>query len=345
MPFPASKLNILIRPAAAAAAAFAVAYIFVMIAGGAPGAAAGALLEGAFGGRYAVADTLNRASLLFIAGLAVAVAFRGGILNIGAESQILAGASAAVVAGRLVDGWPGFAAVSALLAAAAAAGGACAAIAAALKRYCSVPEVLSTILLNFIFLQTVSWLVRGPLAETAHALPQSDRVADAAMFPRVFFDTSLHGGFLLACALAPLSWFYLFRTAGGLRLRAVGEGPRAARVAGFAVARIEFTTFLASGALAGTAGGMLVAGHTGRLYDNISCGLGYVAIAVALLGKLHPFGVAAAALFFGALDSGAAEMQRSAGVSNALALVVQAATVLAILAFDRFAGAARAEAA
>jgi simple sugar transport system permease protein len=197
-----------------------------------------------------------------------------------------------------------------------------------------VPEVLSTILLNFAAAQLVSWLVRGPIQESARAYPQSDPIAPAAMLTRLAPPYSFHAGTLLALAAVPLLGLYLFRTASGFRLRSVGLGAEAARYAGFRPARIAAGALVASGAIAGLAGGVQVAGLTGRLYADLSGGMGYLAIAVALLGRLHPAGVAAAALLFGALDAGAAEMQRSAGVSAALAQVVQAAALGAVAVLE-----------
>lgn len=336
------KWNLLFRPAAAVAAALLSALVFVAIAGGSPAGAAHALLLGAAGDRYSIADTLARATPLLVSGLAMALAFRAGAINIGAEGQIIAGAAAGVLAGLQCESLPAWLAIPFVMIAAAAGGALVAGFAAALRYYRNVPEVLSTILINFLMLEFVSWLVRGPMKERSNANPQSDPMAASAMLPRVLEGTSLHAGLFIALAAAPAVWFYLFRTSAGFRLRATGENARAARFAGFATERIVVITFLQSGALAGLTGGLLAAGSTGRLYANISGGIGYVAIAVALLGKLHPFGIALAALFFGALDSGAAEMQRTAGVSYALALVVEAASVLTVLALDHAARARRA---
>lgn len=330
-------MNVVLRAACAVASALIVSFVFVAIAGGDPSAAARAFLAGAVGDPYAISQTLARATPLLVSGLAVALAFRAGVFNIGAEGQMTAGASAAVFVGLQLEGVPAPIAITAVLLASAAGGAAAASIAALFRALRGVPEVLTTILLNFIFAQFVSWLVRGPLKERSGANPQSDSIAASAMLPRLLESTSLHSGFLLAIAAVPIFWFFLYRTAAGFRLRAAGEGPRAARFAGFSINKITNFSLVASGALAGLSGGMLVSGHTGRLFSNISGGAGYVAIAVAMLGNLHPFGIAAAALFFGALEAGAGEMQRSAGVSNSLALVVEAASLLAILILNDFA--------
>ncbi len=325
------------RALAALAAAFAVGALFVAASGADLVVTARALAHGAFGDAYAIAETLTRATPLLLAGLAVAVAFRAGALNIGAEGQILGGASAAVAAGLCLHGAPSLLAIPAVLLAAAVGGALVAGIAAALRRWRAVPEVLSTILLNFVMVQAVSWLVRGPLQESARAYPQSDPMAASAMLPRLLGSTRLHAGTPIALAVAVLAALLLFRTAAGFRLRAVGLGPAAARFAGFFPERVVAGALVLSGAVAGLAGGVEVAGLTGRLFENLSGGIGYVAIAVALLGRLHPAGVVAAALLFGALDSGAAEMQREAGVSASLAQVIEATALAGVLGADHFA--------
>lgn len=320
--------------AAAMLAAIAVGSSVIFAAGADPGDVLAAVVRGAFGDLYAIGETLTRATPLLLAGLAVAVGFRAGVLNIGAEGQIMAGAAAAVAVGLHMGGVPAPIAIPATLAAAACGGAAAASIAAWLRYRRAVPEVLSTILLNFVLLNLSSWLVRGPLQEAARAYPQSDRIAAEAMLPQLAPPTRLHAGFLLALAAAGGCYLLLFRTALGLRIRAVGLGTQAARFARFEPARVAFLATSISGALAGAAGGVEVSGLTGRLYGDLSGGIGYVAIAVALLGRLHPLGIVAAAVIFGALESSAAEMQRSAGVSAAVAQVIEATALMGLLAAD-----------
>ena len=187
-------------------------------------------------------------------------------------------------------------------------------------------------MLNFVAARLVGWAVHGPLMEAGGRYPQSDPLP-AARACRCSAD-GLHAGILIAALLVPVVWFVLHRTALGFRWRATGDNPRAARVAGLGPARATVTAMLASGALAGLAGAIEVAGVTGRLFEQFSGGQGYTAIAVALLARLHPGGVAAAALFFGALAAGSGAMQRSAGVSAVFVAIVQATVILALLAAD-----------
>jgi simple sugar transport system permease protein len=297
-------------------------------------AALAALWRGSVGTPYALASaTLVRAVPLILAGLAVALAFRAGVLNVGAEGQLLAGAAAAASLGIAAGGRLGAAAPAALLLAAAAAGALWAAPPAWLRARFGALEVISTIMLNFVALHLVGFLVRGPLQEPLGIYPQSDLLPDAARLPSILPGTRLHAGLLVALLAAAALWWLLARTAAGLRVRLVGANADAAASAGLIdVPRVTTRAFLASGALAGLAGGVEVMGVTYALYENLSPGYGYTAIAVALLARLHPLGVIASAVLFGALEAGATAMQRDAGVPSTVAAVVEAAIVLAVVA-------------
>jgi simple sugar transport system permease protein len=189
--------------------------------------------------------------------------------------------------------------------------------------------------MNFIALHLVGFLVRGPLQEPTRLYPQTATLPNEAHLP-VFGDTRLHAGFPLALLLAAGVWFGVRRSAAGFRVRAAGLSPTAAASAGgIDVARTTMRAFLVSGALAGLAGAVEVSGVTYALYENISPGYGYTAIAVALLAALDPLLVAASGIFFGALEAGAAAMQRDAGVPSVLVSVVEALVVLALLGLAR----------
>ncbi|HVE78307.1 MAG TPA: ABC transporter permease [Gemmatimonadaceae bacterium] len=297
-------------------------------------AALAALWRGSVGTPDALASaTLVRAVPLLLAGLAVALAFRAGVLNVGAEGQLLAGAAAAASLGIAAGDGLGRAAPIALLLAAAAAGASWAAPAAWLRARFGALEVISTIMLNFVALHLVGFLVRGPLQEPLRIYPQSDVLPEVARLPAVVPGTRLHLGLLLAIAAALVVWWVLARTAAGFRVRVAGANPHAAASAGGVdVRRVTTRAFLASGALAGLAGGVEVMGVTYALYENLSPGYGYTAIAVALLARLHPLGVVGTAVLFGALEAGATAMQRDAGVPSTVAAVVAAAIVLAVVA-------------
>jgi simple sugar transport system permease protein len=325
--------------AALIAAAVAALALLLAASGYDAAAALGALGRGAFGSRYAFfSATLVRATPLILTGLAVALAFRGGVLNIGGEGQLLAGAAGATAVGVTWGAALGpLLAAPAALAAAAVAGAAWAWPAALLRRRFGVLEVISTIMLNFVAAHGVSYLVRGPLQEPTHVYPQTPSVARAAELPVVVPGTRLHAGFAIALAAAALLWWALRATAAGFRLRASGANPRAAASAGLIdVARTTSRAFLVSGALAGLAGGVEVTGVTYALYENISPGYGYTAIAVALLARLDPALVVVSGVLFGALEAGAGAMQRDAGVPSVMVSVVEALIILLLLAADRW---------
>jgi len=296
-----------------------------------------ALLAGAFGSWYAFGSgTLVRATPLILTGLAVAIAFRAGVFNIGAEGQFLMGAVAQATIALTLHSLPAFLLLPLTLAAGMLAGAAWAWIAAVLRTRFHVLEVISTIMLNFVALYLVSYLVRGPLQEPTHIYPQTSSIVDAARLPRFGSTTRLHLGFAIAVVACLAAWWVIRNTAAGFRLRAVGANPFAARSAG--LINIEQTTtraFLVSGALAGLAGAIEVAGVTFALYENISPGYGFTAIAVALLARLQPAGVIITGIAFGALEAGAAAMQRDAGVPSVVVSVVEAIIILALVAFDR----------
>ena len=295
-----------------------------------------ALWTGSFGSWYAFTSaTLVRAAPLLLTGCAVALAFRGGVLNIGAEGQLLIGAASAATVALAVPaagiGAPIW--IAAALIAAATGGAMVAAVAAYLRLRCGVLEVISTIMLNFVAVHVVSYLVRGPLQEPTHVYPQSATIGQALRLPHISGAGRLHMGFVLALTLAVATGWMLRYTAAGFRLLATGESPTAAGSAGGIDVRGTTTrVFLLSGALAGLAGGVEVLGVTFALYENISPGYGYTAIAVALLARLDPWRVVVTAVLFGALEAGAGAMQRDAGVPSTLVSVIEATLILAVVA-------------
>jgi general nucleoside transport system permease protein len=187
-------------------------------------------------------------------------------------------------------------------------------------------------MLNFIAIHFVSFLVRGPLQEPTRIYPQTESLQPIARLPQLIPGTRLHFGFLIALFLAiALAWIFT-RTAIGFRIRAVGASPVAALLAGrINVSRTSTLVFLLSGALAGIAGSIEVSGVTFALYENLSPGYGYTAIAVALIAGLNPLGVVASGIFFGVLETGAIALQREFAVPSSLASIVEAMLILAAL--------------
>lgn len=298
-------------------------------------AALSALFRASLGGSYAFfSQTLLRATPLILVGLAVAFAFRGGALNIGAEGQFYAGAIAATWLGLRVGALPAWGAIPIVLAGGCLAGAAWGAIPAWLRARFGVLEVIATLLLNFVAEALVSWLVTGPLQEARHAYPESDPIAASAHLP--LLTGRLHMGLVLALLLSAGCWWFFARTRLGFEMRAAGAGPGAAA----AVGRIPVTRRLAqalivSGGIAGLAGAVEVSGVSFALFQNLSPGYGFTGIAVALLARLDPRAVVVSGVFFGALEAGAAGMQRDAGVPSVVVYVVEAVVIVAILLAGR----------
>jgi simple sugar transport system permease protein len=293
----------------------------------------GALWSGSVGSWYALTSaTLVRAIPLMLTGCAIAVAFRAGVFNIGAEGQLLAGGAGAAAIALAMPNAGAIAVVLALVTGTLAGAG-WAGIAAVLRERFGVLEVISTIMLNFIALYAVSFLVRGPLQEPTHAYPQSSSIAAAARLARLPGAGRLHLGLVIALIIVIAVGWVLRHTASGFRMMAVGENSAAAASAGLIdVRRVTSLAFLASGALAGLAGGIEVLGVTYALYEDLSPGYGYTAIAVALLAGLDPWRVVITAFLFAALEAGAGAMQRDAGVPSTLVAVIEALLILGVVA-------------
>lgn len=328
-------LNDLALLAGCLAAALLVLASIIRMTGASPFAVATVLWAGAFGDSYNFAETCAQTVPLLLTGLGVTLAFRAKLFNIGAEGQLLVGA--------ITGTWVGVQTLEPVLrplqlplalAVGALAGALWSGIAALLRIWRGVHEVLSTLLLNFVALQMLAWMVRGPLQEKAKDFPQSDSLQIPARIALLLPKTHLHGGVLLALALAVIVWLYLRWTMGGFALRAVGAGAEATEAAGIPMNRTLVMAFLLSGALSGLAGAVQISGVTYLLSDSISPGYGYTAIAVALLAGLEPLLVVPSALFFGALTAGSVVVQQKIpGVSAVVVQVLQAVTLFAILGY------------
>jgi simple sugar transport system permease protein len=280
------------------------------------------LIGGSIGSPFALQGTLLKSIPLLLTGLAVVIAFRAGVWNIGGEGQFIAGALAAFVASRY--------GVAAALIASLVAGALWASIASALRVWRNAPEVLTTILLNFVAIHLLGYCVNGPLQEPSRMYPQTG--AARVALP-LLGTTDLHAGIVLALLAAFASWWLIYRTKEGLRLRATGFNANAARTAGVNVNAQIVRALAFSGAAAGLAGGIELLGVTHRLFERFAAGYGYSGIAVALLAQLHPLATIVSAIFFGALVTGAGELQRAANISSAVATFGQALVILVLIMF------------
>lgn len=300
----------------------------LLLCGYSPLRAGAALWAGSFGSSYALATTLIRTVPLLLTGLAIAVAFRCGALNIGAEGQLYLGALAAAMCGLAIPNLPMGLLLPALLLSGAVAGMFWGGIAGALRAFRNVPEVLSTLMLNFVALYLVSYAVHGPLQESAGAYPQTDPLPAAGQLPRLWQGTRLHWGFPLALLVTAGVGVVMLKSTWGFRMRAVGASPAAAESMGISRRTHLLSAMLLSGGLAGLAGAIEISGVTRRLYENFSPGYGFTAIAVALLARLHPAALPITALLFGALEAGSLSLQSTAGIPRALVEILKGAIIL-----------------
>ena len=324
-----SLVRSLLPPVIALGATVAIASFLAMLAGANPFSVFGLILNGAFGSKFAILETLNRATPLIFTGLAVAVAFRAKFWNIGAEAQLYAGALLTVLLGTGLLPWPSIAILPTLALFSILAGAILLLVPALLKTRFGVDEVVTTLLFNFIFLLFVSMLLEGPLKDPmGMGWPKSARLLPEARLPRLVDGLRLHWGFGLAILSAISVWVVQSRMTLGYEMRAVGLNRQAAAFAGIPVNLVLVKTALLSGGLAALAGFSEVAGLKGSLTLDLSPGFGYTGIIVAMLALLHPLGVIFAAPFVAGIFVGADSMSRAADVPTYLADIMLATALL-----------------
>ncbi|HET9908712.1 MAG TPA: ABC transporter permease [Anaerolineales bacterium] len=334
-----SALDAMLIPFLAILTAVVLGGIIIVLVGGNPFLAYAGLLEGSFGSIKALSETSVWATPYIFAGLAVALAFRGGLFNIGAEGQLALGAVASALIGYALPGWLGFdlpAIIHLPLAVimGMAAGAIWAAIVGFLKAYTGGHEVINTIMMNYIALNTISFLLNGPLKDRSpnNVIARTPLIEESARMPVIFDGLRVHWGFVLALLAAFVVWWMLNKTTLGFEIRTVGINPDAAKYAGINVKRIIIVTMGLSGMLAGMAGALEVTGLNYRHELGYSVGYGFDAIAIALLGKSHPFGVVLSAILFAAMRNGATRMQFLTQLPIDLISVLQALILLLVAA-------------
>ena len=315
-------------PALALAATVIVACALSALAGANPARTLGLMITGAFGSKFALLETLNRATPLIFTGLAIAVAFKAKLWNIGAEAQLYAGALLTVLIGTQL-GLPGPLAIPLMAIGAIAAGALVLLGPVLLKTRLGVDEVVTTLLLNFVMALFISYLLEGPLKDPmGMGWPKSPSIPRDARLPRIVDGLRLHWGFALALVCAAGVWVIQTRTTLGYEIRATGQNPEAARFAGIPVTRVMVKTALLSGGLAALAGFSEVAGLKGNLTTDLSANFGYTGIVVAMLALLHPLGVVVSALFVAGIFVGADSMSRAAEVPTYIADILLATALL-----------------
>ncbi|UCE00137.1 MAG: ABC transporter permease [Chloroflexota bacterium] len=333
----------ILLPFLATLAALGVGAVMLMVFDANPVVAYGALLEGAFGSTNALADTLVKATPLLLVALGICIAFRGGVINIGGEGQLVLGAVTSTLIGLTLPEMPGYLMIPVALLVGFLAGAFWGAIPGLLKAYFNVNEILSTIMMNAIAVQGMNYLLRGPMIdpvqlEAASRIPQTARLSVAFDLPRLV-PTRLHLGTGLAIIAAFLVFIFLWRTVIGYRIRAVGLNPSASRYAGINVPRNIVLSLLLSGAFCGLAGAIQVYGLHHRMFtDGSATGFtgsaGFNGIVVALFGQLHPLGAIPASFLFGALIVGANKLQRVMQVPSSFIIALNGLVVVFVVSAD-----------
>jgi simple sugar transport system permease protein len=331
-----SAWALVLAPIGAVAFTLLVSALLVRWAGAPVSQTYALLLQGAYGSVFALSETLTRAIPLMLTGLAATVAFKARLFNIGAEGQLYVGALAAVAVGGMHDGaglpLPPMLLFVLMLLSAALAGALLLLGPALMKARLGVDEVVTTLLLNFIVLLLVSLMLDGPMKDpTAMGWPQSVALMGELELAKLIAQTRVHTGLLWALSLAVALWALMKYTVLGFDIRALGANPRAAAFSGVPVTRTMVAVALLSGALAGLAGAIEVAGRTSYLTLDMSPGYGYSGIVIAMLAALHPLAVVVASVFVAGMLVGADSMSRAVGVPTFIADVIVAASLISVL--------------
>lgn len=292
------------------------------------------LIEGAFGDKVAVSQSLVRATPVLLTATGITIAWRAGAFNIGGEGQLLIGALFAATLGKfLLNTHLGFLGCMIMLVGAAIGGGLWSGLAAILNLKRGVDLVISTILLNFIGDKMLLFFVDGPLRKAGQTASLTDQLPDSLMLPKFSRQSDLHLGVLIALIVALAVGYWLFRTKPGYLGRIVGANPRFARANRVDTDQVKFRAMLLSGTVCGLAGGIQYLGINGQLASSFSQQYGFLGIPVALVGALNPFAVIPSAVFFGGLFAATSNLSRYGGIGSYFVYVIQAATVLGLLLF------------
>lgn len=327
----AENRNELLKSLAAIGIALLIGALFILLSGESPIKAYGALLKGALGSPKSIANTISKSIPLAFTGLAVALGSRCGMLNIGAEGQLHAGAMAAVLTALALASMPAPVIMAASILAGIAAGMAVGSIPGIFKAKLNTSEVIVAIMLNYICTLFTSWLVNGP-AKAQGSTAQTHVIPQGAWFHRLIPQTQLTSSLFLLLAAAVAIYIFLWKTSIGYQLRAVGANASAAGTAGIKVHAFLILAMVLSDGLAALAGVTEVFGKYHRFIEGFSPSFGFTGIAVAILGRNHPAGVLLTALLFGIMDMGSLRMSRVTSVSTNMVTVVQSLVILLVAA-------------
>lgn len=316
------------KPFLAILASVALCFFLLTVSGYDAVKAFGALFEASFHNARGFGNMLNKACPLLFAGIAVAFSFRGSVFNLGAEGQFMLGAIASTWVGTTFIHLPGSLLIPFMILSGALAGAIWGFFPGYFKAKQDVPEVITTIMFNYIALHLAGYLVRYPMRDLTQFDPQSASIAQQANLSYLIEGTKLHAGFFIGCMIALIIGIVLFKTYFGYEVRAVGNNAIAAKYGGIKVGPTIIATMLLSGAIAGIGGAVEVSGNAHYLYGTISAGYGYTAIAVSILANNNPIGIIATSMLFGFLSAGSTAMQRAVDVSASFVYIFQGIIII-----------------
>jgi general nucleoside transport system permease protein len=325
-----SILSSLTAPLFSLLAALGVGAVFIAATGRNPVAAYAALLNGAFGNSYRIAETLVAATPLTIMALGIIIAFKASVFNVGGPGQEHMGAIMSTWVGVYLT-LPSFIHLPLVIITGFVGGALWALLPAVLKAKYHINEIVVTIMMNYLAINIVGFLVSGPMLEPGAWIPWTSQLQVTARLPLIV--GRLHADFLIALVAIPLVYIFLSKTVLGYKLRVVGANPKAAKYAGINITRSVMLSMILSGGLIGLAGMGEIAGVFLRVQEGFSPGYGYTCIPVALLAKLNPLAVLPAAIIFGMLYSGGLAM-KAIGVPTAITDVIQGTVLIFLLASE-----------
>ena len=318
-----------VRTAAVLLGAFAVISLFAVVAGQSPLAIVWTLLAYSTSG-VGFSEVLVHAIPLTLLGLGTAIALKAGLFNIGGDGQLTCGALLAVAVSPTLSGFGGIG-LLVFLALGCAGGGLLGGLIGALRAQFGASEIIVTIMLNYVCVQLASFAVRGPLQEPMHIFPRSFAIPSDCILPILIEGTRLHAGAVIAVAASIVMAIVMYRTSLGFRIAVLGASPGAALYAGFHAKALTIGTMAISGALAGLAGAVQIAGIHHKIEDNFAEGFGLAGIAVALIARLNPLAVPFAAILFGVFFAGSGSLQRQLGVPFPLVYIIEATAIFAVV--------------
>lgn len=319
-------------PALGLILALVVGGVLIYLSGFPPFTAYGALIKSAFGSKSGIAETMVKAAPLLLAGLGIALTFKGNINNIGAEGQIYMGALGATFVGLFLGDISPWLGIPLIIIFGFIAGALWSGLAAFLKLRFNANEIIITLMLNYVAIEIAKFMISGPWRDPNHTEPFTAVIAKGAKLPVLLAGTRLHAGIIVGVLATVILWWVIRRTVYGYQLTILGANPRTAEYSGIQTSRMIFLTMLIGGGLCGLAGVSELAGVQHRMIEHLSPGYGYTAIAIALLGRGNPWGVLVASILFAGLEVGVQGMQQAAGVPISAAQILQGTVLLFVVA-------------